>query len=165
MRLQKSPLGLLELFRLRQLGQNPVEFAPQVTPVTDVTDFYATDLVVAADFAGAAGAVDATFLTEASEFPRRVLSLAGFMTIGAAAGTWFSIAIGYRVPASAASTVFIAEKHVVGPIAASTVLVAWSSTPLLLPAGHRFVLRTFGNAAGVDHAGGLRAAWHRLDGQ
>lgn len=165
MRLQKSPLGLLELFRLRQLGQNPTEFAAQVTPVADVTDYYGTDLVVSADFAGAAGAIDATMLTPASDFPRRLLSVAGFMTIGAAAGTWFSIAIGYRVPASATATVFIAEKHVIAPVAASTILVAWSSTPLLLPAGHQLVLRTFGDAAGADHAGGLRLGWHRLDGQ
>lgn len=162
--LQKSPAGLLELFRLRTLGRNPVGFGDDVVPVADVTDYYGADLVVSADFAGVAGAVDATFLTAPSAFARRVLSLSGFMTLGLAGGTWFTIAIGYRVPVSTTATVFVASQYVATPVAGSTVLVAWSGPPILLPPGHALVCRTFGDAAGADHVAGLRLGWHRLDG-
>jgi len=43
-RLQKAPLGLLGLFDLKTLGDNPSEFGTTVSPSTDVTDLYAQDL-------------------------------------------------------------------------------------------------------------------------
>lgn len=94
--LHKAPRGLLELFRLRTLGQQPAQFAEHVSPVVDTTDFYGVDLVVtnAQQTSGAA-------FTQALEFtltdgPRRFLGLGAQVEIGATGGTYLTMRLGVR---------------------------------------------------------------------
>jgi len=160
--LHKAPLGLLELFRLRTLGANPNQFSDTVQPVTDVTDFYGADLFSAVAENGAAGAIGVGLVSAVSLNSRRYLGFSGTLTVGAAAGTYLNLALGFTIQGVVVGLV----SAQITPIAAGVYRVAVPNMRgLVLPPGHALTFNVNGNAAGVDHTPQIRYAFNVLDGR
>lgn len=163
MPLHKAPLGLLEIFRLRTLGRNPDEFGSQVIPVTDVTDNYGLDLLSGVAENAAAGVVSQFLTSVVSANARRYIAVSGNITIGAAAGTYLTMGIGYQLPNS--PNFFYLNTTTITPVIGGVYRIAAGISPLLLPPGHAVFFSTNGNAAGADHLLELRYSFNVLDGR
>lgn len=164
MRLVKAPLGLLELFRLRDLGQNPDEFEDRVQATADVRDFYGADLLVTETIDGAPAAIGTGVSLPVSTTTRRYIGASGNIVLGAAAGTSLNIAIGAAYGASA--TIALASMQIVTPVAAQVYRIAADLRDgLVLPPGWSINLLVNGNAGGADHVAQLRTFYQQLDGR
>lgn len=164
MRLVKAPLGLLELFRLRDQGQNPNLFSDGVQSVADVRDFYGADLLTPENTTGAPGAIAAGVSAGAALNTRRYIMAQGGINIGAAAGTSLCLTIMAASPGGS-SVIGLASMQIVTPVIGQTYRVSANLTAgLVLPPGWGIQLAVDGNAAGADHVPFLRTAYQRLDG-
>lgn len=163
--LHKTPVGLLELFRLRTLGAAPNLFGEQVTPVVDVTDMYGLDLLANVFENGPAGAIGVGLAAAQSANARRYQGFNAQITIGAAAGTWLTLAVGYSLIPGGTATMLASVS--LTPIVGATYRVAAGAAMrgLLLPPGHNLVFLCDGNAAGADHVPGVRYSFAVLDGR
>lgn len=166
--LVKAPKGLLETFRLRYLGVNPGAFGDTVQPTVDVSDFYASDLLLNSSSAPTVGALGAG-LSEALLLtaPVRLRALSVGLTIGAAAATNVWLNIGIQFPASlgfpavncALGGVFLAAANATALYEHGVVCPGW-----VLPAGVTLYSRAVGTAAGVDHSLAVVALIDNLTG-
>lgn len=152
--LQKTPYGLLDLFRLRTQGANPPQFGELVTPTADVTEFYGADLSQVFNYTPGAGAITQT-LTFTQPSVRRILGISGEVNIGAAAGTVLRMRLGVR-PAAGNVVHWIGQSLPTPAIGVKFVVSAQAFVPYVLPAGAQVVLEVDGNAAGVDHQSAVR---------
>lgn len=154
--LQKAPRGLLELLRLKTLGEQPNAFDRTVSPSIDITDFYANDVQQTFNVNNALAALPQT-LTQPVTEPIRVLAMAAEMTLGAAAGTRLQVRVGVRSPQNT-STVWFASENVTAGLAAglSYVAVGILSGPMVIPPGWTLVAHAVGDAGGADHQLSLR---------
>jgi len=147
--LHKSPVGLLELFRLRTLGANPVQFAEGVTPVVEASQFYSADLkqVVFAAATVGAGAPIVSALTLVT--PARLHSMGLILTAGAAGLT--NVSLSLRVVLNGAAT------QIGGSFQAALPATNQATIGVIIP-GWVFraqaVLQAvaWGTGAGVDHS-------------
>lgn len=152
---------LLDFLRIKG-GQGPNAMGLEVCPVLDVTDFYGVESCVNNVDTSAPGAITGTLFSAAATNPRRLLSLSGSVTIGAAAGTYLTIAVGWELVAGAGGA-YVAATTVV-PVVAGVYRVAVPLRGTILPAGHRMFASTNGTAGGVDHVVRLDFSYQRLDG-
>jgi len=160
--LQKAPLGLLQLFRLRSGGVGPEQFGGELTPTVECVDFYGVDRVVGVLETSAAGTAS-TMASASSQFARRLLGLSGTFTVGAAGGTWLHLSINVQIAPSTARIGF-GVVHITTPIPTAIYRVAASlPMPLVLPPGHSYVLEVNSDAGGADHVKSLRYLYQRLD--
>jgi hypothetical protein len=152
--LHKFPLGLLEVFRLRTSGGQPTEFGQGVQATTDVTDFYASDLLAVQNSSSGATTLPLTLVVTMPN-PRRILGVSGVVVLGAAAGTVLRLRLGVRTNASQAihyigSATYTPTALVSHPVLGSAL------PPYTLPAGSQLVLEVDSNAGGADHVIALR---------
>ena len=151
--LQKSPRGLLELMRLRTLGEQPRLFSEQVMPVIESNPFYGADLLQVLSPTANVGAILNLASTQTMLNASGLRGLGAFLTIGAAPATnvtlMWSVVIGDPTGATEASlgSQFIAQAP------ATAALFCGLPLPLLvLPPGTLCRCRVVGTAAGADHA-------------
>jgi len=146
----KPPRGLLELFRLKVGGKQPVWFGDQVVPTVDVGPFYGSDLLFATSGAPTIGALN---IEETLAFTNtlRVHAISGELLIGAAAATNVSTAWGFLDPVGQA--IAIGQQFFAQIPAATAVRFGCMAPPgLVIPAGWSIFTRASGTAAGVDHS-------------
>ena len=161
MPLQKAPRGILELLRLRTLGDNQNKFSDTLDASVDATNFYGADLqVVSTD--SLVGAITRT-VTSVATVPGRILGLSGICTIGAAAGTRLSMRISYA-PNPSANPVVLGFDTRTPVIGADFAVVAAFSTPIVFLPGARWDFTTQGDAAGADHQQILRCLFEQYTG-
>lgn len=151
MQLHKSPVGLLDLFRLRTLGKNPSEFGEAVQPVADAQNYYGVDIQVVANNQSAPQAYPFAG-TDSQTFAGRVFALSGHVVIGAAAGTRLQMQLGYR-PTPQFQTIWLAEDVVTaGLVAGGTYFLTYTfPSPVVFPPGAAFMFSAQSDAAGADH--------------
>lgn len=165
MRLQKSPLGLLELFRLRDQGRNPPDFAEAVAPTVDVSEYYGADLLGVVSDTTAADAFPRT-LTRVIDQPIRVHAIGIVITIGAAAGTWCTWHVGFIRPDPTSGnnpTLCPVGGDVFTPRIGATFVFGVKVEPFVLPAGSSLQASATGDAAGADHVVALRYLHNTLN--
>lgn len=153
--LQKGPLGLLELLRMKQGGKQPVLFGEQVVPVVNVTPFYGADLLkTGLTGAAAVGAVTSplTATEDVTVGPNLLTSVGCQFVNGAAAGASLTLQWGFQVPGSASPQAPLGAISVVSY--ANGVFNVGSALPypLIIPPGTRLWARATGNAVGADHS-------------
>lgn len=165
MRLDKSPLGLLELFRLRTLGRAPDEFTNAVSPTVDVTDFYGADLLASVAENSAPGAIGAGIFAAVAAFPRRYIALSGNIVIGAAAGTFVNLRLAIQNPGALVVTAIETTLNITPAAGQTYSIAAKISRGLVLPAGWTVGLIVGGDAAGADHVAQIRYTFSVLDGR
>lgn len=162
MDLHKASLGLLELFRLRTLGRNPSFFSDTITGVCDVTEFYGCDLLSSVAETAAAAAIGPMSSAVAAN-PRRYLCMQGQVTIGAAAGTFLRLQIGFNHQGVSQALAIATYTPVVG----QTFAVTTGKIPggLVLPPGDFLQLIVLSDAGGVDHVNAMRYTFNVFDGR
>jgi hypothetical protein len=153
--------NLLAFLRIKG-GQGPNQLSLEVKPTIDVSDFYGMQSTFTSQEAGAAGVIGAGKLATAAVNPRRYLAMSGHITIGAAAGTYLTIAIGYAHNVALANFVVLNSMTVV-PVAGGVYMIG-AVFDRILPAGSFPVLFVNGNAAGADHVPAVQYSFQRLDG-
>lgn len=151
--------SLLQFLRVKG-GQGPNALSLDVAPSMDVTDFYGAQSLVTTNITGAAAVVGNLF-TGPSTAPRRYIAISGNITIGAAAGTWLTLGVGYQDPTGAA-VVLQAQSYT--PIVGGLYRIAHKIDSLILPAGYIACFFCAGNAGGADHVAALQFSYQRLDG-
>jgi len=147
--LHKSPIGWLELLRLRTLGKAPDVAGDTVIPTSDTTSFYGCDLQEVDAGSGGAGAFNLS-IVRTFTVAGRVLGINISTQIGAAAGTFIRSRIFYQPNPSAASCCIGAQVFtpVVGGLFALGFVLP---EPLVARAGAIFTFQSDGDAAGADH--------------
>src|SRR5262245_18582881 len=158
--LQVALDALLQFLRVKG-GRGPNVLSLDVTPEIDVTDFYGIQNTVITLQTNAAAALPITFAGTLSTAPRRYLVLAGEVTLGAAAGTWLNVTVGYD---DGVTFIPVEAMNYTGTIAGATYRVAAVVRGLILPAQFRARVDIQGNAGGADHVAQLRYSYQRLDG-
>lgn len=161
LRLSKFPVGLLELFRMRDNGRVPTLFSDEIDPSVDVTDFYGADILVASGSSAGAGVIGRT-QSDTIAKPQRLLTIQGNLTIGAAAGTWLTLTVGFSIPGGTFGVQLGAVTFT--PIIGGTYRVAAPVMGLVLPDGCQLFTSSEGNAGGADHVLQLRYAYQDLSG-
>lgn len=152
MPLQKSPKGLLQLFRLRDGGQQPTLFGNCVEPSADVRDFYAADLLTNTNGAPTVGGPPNLTETLVLGVDARVRALGAQLTVGAAAFTaGLYLEWGYIVGGAAAPAITVGSAFL-GVAVAGAIIGAGTPLDIVLPAGTTFFARVNGTAAGADHS-------------
>jgi len=151
--------SLLQFLRVKG-GQGPNALSLDVSPSMDVTDFYGMQSLVTTNQTGAAAAIGNLF-GPASTAPRRYVGISGNVTIGAAAGTWLTLGVGYQDPTGAA---VVLEANTFTPIVGALYRIALKVDNLILPNGYIPALFAAGNAGGADHVAALQYSYQRLDG-
>ena len=116
--LHKTPVGLLELFRLRTLGAAPPQFGDQVVPVADISRNYGADLAVVGTSGTGPAALPLNVSTVAT-IPARITQFAGRVTLGAAGGTQLRITVLWR-PRQTDPFIPVGFLLVTAPVAAGT---------------------------------------------
>lgn len=159
---QVAAPGLLNFLRLKG-GVGPNVFGLDVNPDIDVTEFYGNELTAVDELGAGVGALPRTSAITSTQ-ARRYLSLSGVLVLGAAAGTWAQISIGYVLPSGSAITPLLQSQLVMAPVAGQTIRVAIDCRGLVLPPGHRITAIAEGNAGGADHNVAITAGYQRLDG-
>lgn len=96
--LHKAPLGLLELFNLKVLGKQPVDFGEIVQPTIDVRDFYGANLLDPSVSGGTTGALLNLRDTDVLIQPFGLRGLGARLTVGAAGGGDLSLSFGFEAP-------------------------------------------------------------------
>ena len=148
--LHKSPVGLLDLLKLRTLGRNPEWLNEVVGPILDATNFYGADLQVVASDSGGAGAMSRSVSGTAAR-PGRLLAMSGQVTVGAAAGTQIRLLVSYT-PGPSFSAVILATEVITAPVAGAVYAVAAVlPSPIVFAPGAGFTFTVAGDAAGADH--------------
>jgi hypothetical protein len=154
MQLHKHPLGLLELFNLKTLGQAPDKFADTLAPMSDVTDFYGiTQLqTLVESLNGQTAAIDVGQAVPAGEY-WRVHAIGGFFV---PTGVTFTSAYYQATPVLAlnGSSAYIGAPYLWLTASLTGAVVprfGWKfDRPLLLPPGAEFgVLHDFSRSAGT----------------
>lgn len=154
--LQKAPLALLELLRLRTLGDQPTAFSDTVSPVVDATEQYGADQIRTAATSGAASAVNAS-ATSIVGTATRYLGIGASFTVGAAAGTFLNLQLFIVWQQGAAACPLFPTFEPVRLGAGRTYYIGGLlQKPLVLPAGTQINALSLGDAAGVDHVLQLR---------
>jgi hypothetical protein len=153
--LQKAPQFLMDLFRLRTTGHQPIEFGELVLPIVDVGVMYGADLQATSTTNSAAGALPRNVIATIGT-SSRYLGIAGSWTVGAAAGTQAQLTVGVALPTVNAAFFPLFSTLIVTPQATRTYFVGGILPyPLTLPAGAAILMRAFGDAAGADHVASL----------
>jgi hypothetical protein len=152
--LHKFPLGLLEVFRLRTSGGQPTHFGEAVQPVSDVTDFYASDLLQVFNASSGATTLPLTLVTTLPN-PRRIVGVSGVVVIGANAGTVLRLRLGVRTNASQVIH-YIGNSQPTSAVNTTFPALGSALPPYTLPAGSQFVLEVDSNATGGDHVIAIR---------
>lgn len=93
--LQKSPAGLLQVLELKTLGQAPFRFDDALKPVIECAAYYSADRYATDDDVGTVGAFPRSQVVVLVNF-EQLLTIAGAIQVGAAAGTRLDIEIGIR---------------------------------------------------------------------
>jgi hypothetical protein len=159
--LHKAPLGLLDLFRLRVLGEQPNKFGREVQPSVEVGQFYGLDRTTDTNDSLTAVAITQTIIHTIGNLspggPALIETLGGLVIVGAAAGTQIRMLLGVRTRPTS-GLVYIGENVITAPVAGGFyAVVGMVSRPMLLPPSGQVVLEVQGNAAGVDHTIALRS--------
>lgn len=157
---QVASPGLLGFLRLKG-GVGPRLFGLRVDPSIDVTDFYGVDSTVTTVQTGAAAAIGTGVQGTATVQPRRYLAVSGNISIGAAAGTWLTLAVGFG---DGLGNSFVVQTLSLTPIIGGVYRIGAELRGLVLPSGYAPQLRVDGNAGGADHVAQLQYAYQRLDG-
>lgn len=161
--LQVAVDSLLQFLRIKG-GQGPNAFGLCVDPSLDVTDFYGAQSTVVTSSSVSAVAIGTGVAAAAAQLPRRMIAISGQAQIGAAAGTWLTLAIALTYPSGASnSTVYLGAQSFT-PIAGGIYRVTASVHGMILPPGHQIALISNGNAGGADHNFSIEQAYQRLDG-
>lgn len=154
--LQKAPRGLLELLRLRTLGDQPYEFGSALEPGIDCTPFYASDLQKTLSFGPSVGSlvvVGGLEFTAIPVNPILVYGIGGQLTLGAAPGTYVEWSVGLRLPQATAQPCILATGRKTALIAAQVIPFGSSlSVPIICPAGGAIYVQCKGDGAGADHS-------------
>lgn len=161
--LHKTPLGLLELFRLKTLGRAPEVFGDTVLPVMPSREAYAAaEMQTASSASWGPGAINGvggqgTLVTVASFM--WIWGVSGQITLGAAPGTFITWEVGLNVPGTAQEWIFgCGDLRTV--VAGETIRFgATLPHPVVLRAGSYYVARVHGDAAGADHVGFTNALY------
>jgi hypothetical protein len=154
--------ALLRFLRIKG-GQGPNELSLTVVPSLDVTEFYGSESTQAMQETSAPGTFPIQYASPGSMTPRRYLALSAGVTIGAAVGTYVTIAVGYRMQPGDAPIFLDQWTHqppVVGGVYRACAIVRG----LTLPAGAFPIVRVDSNSAGADHIATLEYSFQRLDG-
>jgi len=148
--LMKPPRGLLELFRLKVGGKQPILFSEQVSPVVDVGPFYGSDLLLATSGTPTVGLLN---IQEDLVFTAtlRVHAVSGELIIGAGAATNVGVSWGLLDPVGNRITV---GQQFFAQIGALTAVTFGCVVPPghVLPSGWGVFARAEGTAAGADHS-------------
>lgn len=153
--------GLLQFLRIKG-GQGPNALGLDVTPSMDVTDFYGAQSLVVTNQTGAAAALGNLFAPAANN-QRRYIAISGNVTIGAAAGTWLTLGIGYVDPITGTAVVLQAQSFT--PVVGGLYRIAHDAQGfVLLPPPYAPAFFCAGNAGGADHVTALQYSYQRLDG-
>jgi len=152
--LHKAPRFLIDLLRLRTQGGQPNQFGSQVIPIVDTTRMYGADMQLSSSAASGATAVPAT-VTFTIVNEATYLAVAGEFTVGAAAGTFAALTIGYR---SSASSVFVPlySERIVPTAGRSYFYGGQLRQPIVARAGAQFLSLVQSDAGGADHVVDLR---------
>lgn len=150
--LHKSPLGLLDLFRLRTLGNNPPQFGEAVTPVVEVAEFYAAENKLASSASPAVGGIGGSGATSTLTLTgrTRIHAFTAQLIVGAAAATNVTL----TVRLLQGTTLACGASRFFAAVNAGALVTADLQLPLpiILPGVGWSVLATAsGTAAGVDH--------------
>lgn len=164
MKLNIAPTGLLELMRLKQLGENPAEFSDIVHPSFDATDFYGAQSMAVTREVGVAGNIGAGIASTPSNIPKRYMAASGGIVVGAAAGTYLTMAIGYTFDPGTITNFVLLNSITVAPVVGGVYRVAASFERLILPPTARIFCAINGNAGGADHLPTIEYGYQRLDG-
>lgn len=162
--LHKAPRGLLELFRLRTLGEQPRLFSEIVQPVVDVTEFYGQDLKLPLSAAPTIGALP---VTEDLVFtgPVRLHAIAAVLVVGAAAATNVTLECGIAFDVAGSrlraplQSIFLPSLAAGQRATVSTPTPAWVFQPGVI--AYAFVA---GTAAGADHQLDVRGIIDNITG-
>lgn len=148
--LQKSPVGLLELLRLRVGGRAPEEFSTEVRAIIDAVEFYGADLKATRADTAAAAAFPLNFQVDLPE-PRLLYGAGAIVFMGAAGATRLELQLYARFRPGANGWLIAGEKF--GACAAATLVpvARLLGKPLLLPAGSQLHCVVQSDAAGADH--------------
>lgn len=157
----KSLLGLTQLLRLRTGGLLPNALSDQVVPIVDVADMFGQDLLGASDVSSAASAMPASVADTVGAASLRVKALSARVTVGANAGTFLNLSVGFRVP-GVASTIWVASREVDGVQAATPYFVGCPIPDLQLGPGSVFIAQVTGDQTGADHVVAVQSAFQRL---
>jgi hypothetical protein len=147
----KAPTGFTQLFRLRTGGQQPNEVGGVVQPVADVRDFYGADLLSSSAVSSTAAGMPISVSDSVQQSPLRMKALAVRVTLGANAGTWVHLAVGYRVGGSAGSTVWVAAAQYTLTVATGVYVTGVPIGELILSAGADLIAMARGDQTGTDH--------------
>lgn len=161
--LQVAVDSLLQFLRIKS-GQGPSSLALELVPSMDVIEFYGAQSSLNGGQGGTPGAIAAGTVVAAAVTPRRYLAISGSITIGAAAGGFVTLGIGFTLQPGVGGTTFLAAGSFT-PVVGGIYRVVWGEgRGLILPAGHTIGLYVNGNAAGADHVPSIEYGYQRLDG-
>lgn len=150
MQVSKVARGLIEILRLRPLGQNPPQLEDALRATIDATEMYGSDMVVVSSDVGGAGVMTRTVIGTAIR-PGRLLQASGLVGVGAAAGTQIRLRVGIR-PSSNFTLCYLQQTIVTAPVAGATYVLAGPLTkPIVYGPGWQFVIECEGDAGGADH--------------
>lgn len=151
-RIQRVPRGLNQLLKIFG-GETPIELEDRVRGTIDLGKYYESDIMFgtnAAPVVGALGGVGQTaVLTHTTILECK--AIAATVTIGAAAATNVSIAVGVNWPFGSATHlggIFI-PNGAIGQVLRFGVLLP---KPLIMTAGSQVIAWASGTAAGADHS-------------
>lgn len=162
--LQKSPLGLLELFNLKSGGLQPNQFAEQLQGGFDAVPFYGADRLFTANTVAAAAAFPLN-LTVNADFARLYIGFSVQVTLGAAAGTRLAIRIGLKVPSPASPLIVLADARYAAPHLVAgefNEAIFLAPYPFVLPPGAQWNASARSDAAGADHVLTAKALSYNL---
>ena len=149
--LQKSPVGILEGYNLKTLGDMPDVFSGTVSSVVETFQHYTTDRRATGVGTGAAAAYPLA-IQHVLVAPVLIHSFAGEVVIGAAAGTRLDITLFVRVPTRQSLPHFLTLARVGTPIAANRFFASYTfAQGMILPAGSSIEMLAQSDAAGADH--------------
>lgn len=147
--LHKAPAGLLELFNLKVLGQQPNLFGELVSPVVDVRDFYGQNILIASGTGGEVGTLLNLFerLTLTSNLGLR--GIGAILTLGGTGGTDLSITVGWE--SDAGFRVPLAT-HSFAAVGAGQIVEFGVPLRMVIAAGSRLYANAYaGSVGGADH--------------
>jgi hypothetical protein len=161
--LVKAPTGLTQLFRLRTGGAQPNVVGNQVQPTLDVADFYGADMLSSSAVSSTAAAMPISVSDSVLQAPLRMKALSARVTLGANAGTWLHMAVGYRVGGTAGSTVWVTAAQYTLTVATGVYVIGVPLSPLILSAGADLIAMARGDQTGNDHVITVLSSFQRLN--
>lgn len=167
-KLAQAPRGLLELFKLKTDGHQPNQFSEVVSPVVDVTDFYAADSLLNGFVNAGAGALPRSASTTAFGSAVRVHGMEALLAIGAGALAggmyWWEIQLSDASGASCALATGYVNVPAGVALAAGIILVGGGqlSYPRLVTPGMFLSARWSSNDPAATHAPQLRFQFENI---